>query len=195
MCARTSKVFEILITAGATTNAASEGLRVELLLKRGEELYIAALNDHLDELKELIAGGADPNGFKNEVRVIAEASCAPPHPLCGHVPPRISRSDVGRIVELAATCVVWICASSSHRRPNRPPRPPSSSESAVVAAQIVKTGHIRSRVTPPHPSRRPGPGGRGMGARERWRGRRRVTSVGAARARTNHHRRRCAMTP
>ena len=156
MCAGTSETFEILITAGATSNAASEALRVKLRdQERDKDLFNVAMRGNLDKLKELIAGGADPNGFKNQfgVRVIAETGRAPPHPLCGRVLPRVSRSGVGprRLVNVRACLVLRFVESS---RPNRPPPPSSSSELAVAAARIVMTGHAHSdgRATAPIPT-------------------------------------------
>ena len=49
---------------------------------RDEDLYKAADAGNLDDLNKLLAAGADPNGFKDDVRVIAEGGRTPPHPLC-----------------------------------------------------------------------------------------------------------------
>jgi len=84
--------------------------------QRDEDLFNAARSGELDKLKELIANGADPSGYK-KVRVIAEAGHAPP------VRPRaIACRALGcRIasVEFASARVVWFGAASSRRRPNR----------------------------------------------------------------------------
>ena len=91
---------------------------------RDKDLYKAADAGNLDDLNKLLAAGADPNGFKNGVRVIAEGGRAPPHPpLCGLVSRRVSaRRLSGRIVEFASARVVWFGASSSRRHSNRPSR-------------------------------------------------------------------------
>ena len=88
---------------------------------RDEDLWKAAEKGNLDNLNVLLAAGADPNGFKDEVRVIAEDGRAPPHPpLCGLVSRRVSaRRLTGRVVEFASARVVWSGASSSRRHPNR----------------------------------------------------------------------------
>jgi len=87
-------------------------------------LFNAADKGNLDDINKLLAAGADPNGFKDSVRVIVEGGRAPPHPpLCGLVSRRVSaRRLSGRVVGFASACVVWSGASSSRRRPNRPSR-------------------------------------------------------------------------
>ena len=91
---------------------------------RNEDLWKAADDGNLDALNKLLAAGADPNGFKDGVRVITEGGRVPPHPpLCGLVSRRVSaRRLSGRVVEFASARVVWSGASSSRRRPNRPSR-------------------------------------------------------------------------
>ena len=162
MCADTSEVFEMLIAAGATTNTASEALRVQL---RDKDLFSAAKKGQLGKLKELIASGADPNGYKDPVRVIAEAGRAPPHPSV-RPRPTACRSFGCRIasVEFASARVVWFGASSSRRRPDRPLPPPSFSESSVAVTRVVVTGYTRStgRSTTPTPT---------PGSRWSWAGR------------------------
>ena len=93
-------------------------------MKHNEKLWKAADTGNLDDLNKLLAEGADPNGFKDSVRVIAEGGRAPPHPsLCGLVSRRVSaRRLSGRVVEFASVRVVWSGASSSRRHPNRPSR-------------------------------------------------------------------------
>ena len=60
-------------------------------MKHNEKLWKAADTGNLDDLNKLLAEGADPNGFKDSVRVIAEGGRAPPHPrLCGLVFRRVS---------------------------------------------------------------------------------------------------------
>ena len=161
MCADTSEVFEILIAAGAATNTASEALRVQL---RDKDLFSAAKKGQLGKLKELIASGADPNGHKDPVRVIAEAGRAPPHPSV-RPRPTACRPFGCRIasVEFASARVVWFSASSSRRRPDRP-LPPSSSESSVAVIRVVLAGYTRStgRATTPNPT---------PGSRWSWAGR------------------------
>ena len=120
-------------------------------VERDKALWNAALRGQPGKLKKLIAGGADPNGHKDSVRVIAEASRAPPVRPRRH---RVSAVRVsGRIVKFASARAVWSGASSSRRRPNRPP-PSSSSESAVAVIRVVTTGHTRSadRATTPTPT-------------------------------------------
>ena len=83
--------------------------------QRDKDLFNAAGSGELDELKELIAGGADPNGHKDQVRVIAEAG----HALCAAAFRRVSAvrlSDrIGRVC-VRTRRLVWL---SSRRRPNR----------------------------------------------------------------------------
>ena len=129
-------MFDILIAAGATTSTASEALRVKLLLQRDEDLFNAASNGELHlpngivahkggglgKLKELIAAGADPNGYTDEVRVIADAGRA----LCATAEaPRVGRLGVGS------------------RRSSSRPR--ASSGSALRRVVAVRIGRRRRR--------------------------------------------------
>ena len=104
---------------------------------RDRALFSAASLGQLGVLKELIAGGADPNGHKDEVRVIAEAGRASPTSFYATASHRVSAVRVSdRIVKFASARVVWFGASSSRRvvaarigrrrrrRLNRPSRSP-----------------------------------------------------------------------
>lgn len=120
-----------------------------------EDLFNAAEDGELDKLKELIAGGADPNGFKDSVRdIIAEAGRAPPYILCAAASHRMSA--VRMSAASSSRCrraLLWFGAASSRRRPNLPPPPSPSSASAVAVARVVMT-HTRStgRATTPIPA-------------------------------------------
>ena len=101
---------------------------------RDKDLFKAASAGNLDDLNKLLAAGADPSGFKDNVRVIAEDGRTPPHPLCG-----LARRVSARRLSVASSSFRPRVLSGVRRFVESSPP-----ESAVAVVRVIISGHIRS---------------------------------------------------